>query len=307
MTPLHSPLRIGACARHTRQAMTHPPTGIEPAILEYYERVPEESRLEQGAFQLEQVRTRALIERHAPPAPAEVLDVGGAAGAYALWLAERGYTVHLLDAVPRLVEEAHRRSAAAPRGLASCRVADARSLPAASQSVSLVLLLGPLYHLVDAADRATALREAARVLRPGGVLVAAGISRWASALDGLARDLYADERFMRIVERDLRDGQHRNPTERPDYFTTAYFHRPEELGGEVAAAGLDVRGVYGIEGPAWLFPDITARLADRERRGALLHICRLLESEPSVVGCSAHLLAVGQKPPGGDEEVILGL
>ena len=103
-------------------------TGIDPAVTDYYERVPEESRLEQGAFQLEQLRTRELIERHAPPPPAEVLDVGGAAGAYALWLTECGYTVHLLDVVPRLVQEARRRSEAAARGLASCRVADARSL-----------------------------------------------------------------------------------------------------------------------------------------------------------------------------------
>src|SRR5687768_8114853 len=272
-----------------------PVTGFDPVIADYYERAAEESRLEQGAFQLEEIRTRELIDRHIPPPPADVLDVGGAAGAYALWLSERGYTVHLLDAAPRLVQEARLRSEASPRPLASCRVADARSLPVESESVSLVLLLGPLYHLVDAADRATAVREAARVLRPGGVLIAAGISRWASALDGLARDLFADERFTRIVDDDLLDGQHRNPTERLDYFTTAYFHRPEELGAELANAGLEVRGLYGIEGPAWILPDIAARLEDPGRRAALLRICRLLESEPAVIGCSAHLLAVGQK------------
>src|ERR1043166_7436835 len=93
-----------------KRVTTQPMTGIDPAVTEYYERAPEESRLEQGAFQLEQVRTRELIERHAPPPPATALDVGGAAGAYAFWLAERGYAVHLIDAVPRLVEEARRRS-----------------------------------------------------------------------------------------------------------------------------------------------------------------------------------------------------
>lgn len=275
--------------------MTQPPEGIDQDVSDYYERAPEESRLEQGAFQLERVRTQELIERHAPPPPAEVLDVGGAAGAYALWLAERGYTVHLIDAAPRLVDEARRRSDAAVHRLASGRVADARSLPVASESVSLVLLLGPLYHLGDAADRAAALREAARVLRPGGVLIAAGISRWASALDGLARDLFADERFERIVAGDLRDGQHRNPTERLDYFTTAYFHRPEELRAELADAAFAVLGVYAVEGPAWILPDISMRLEDPARRAALLRVCRLLESEPSLLGCSAHLLAVGQK------------
>jgi ubiquinone/menaquinone biosynthesis C-methylase UbiE len=276
--------------------MTRPPTGVERAILEYYDRAAEESRLEQGAFQLERARTRELIERHAPPPPADVLDIGGAAGSYALWLAELGYIVHLLDAVPRLVEEAQRRSATALRGLASCRVADARSLPVPEATMSLVLLLGPLYHLVDADDRATALREAARVLRPGGILLAAGISRWASALDGLARDLFEDDRFMRIVEQDVQDGQHRNPTERLDYFTTAYFHRPEELRAEVADAGLEVCGLYGIEGPGWILPDVPARLADPGRRSAFLRICRLLETEFSLVGCSAHLLAAGRKP-----------
>ena len=65
-----------------------------------------------------------------------------------------------------------------------------------------------------------------RVLKPGGQLFAAAISRWASALDGLARDLFQDPRFAAIVERDLREGQHRNPTERLDYFTTRTFIAP---------------------------------------------------------------------------------
>ena len=274
-----------------------PPAGFDPAIAAYYDRAPEESRLEHGAFRLEAARTRELIERHAPPPPATVLDVGGAAGAYAFWLAERGYAVHLVDAVPRLVAEARRLSARAPHALASCRVGDARALAFADGAAALVLLLGPLYHLVDAADRHAALREAARVLRPGGVLIAAGISRWASALDGLARDLLGDADFASIVERDVRDGQHRNPTGRLDYFTTAYFHRPEDLRAEARRAGLTVEGLYGVEGPGWILPDLADRWGDPERRAALLHVARLLEAEPSVLGCSAHLLAVGRKGP----------
>ena len=193
-----------------------PSDGFDRVITDFYERTPEEVRLKHGPFQLEEARTRDLIQRFAPPPPGTVLDVGGAAGAYALWLAEAGYAVHLLDAVPRLVAEAERRSAAAERPLISCRVGDARGLDVPGETVDVVLLLGPLYHLTDAADRAHSLQETARVLRPGGWLFAAAISRWASALDGLARDLLQDPRFALIVEHDLRDGQHRNPTERLD-------------------------------------------------------------------------------------------
>ncbi len=276
--------------------MDKQPPEFDSTIAEYYRQAPEECRLEEGAFLLEFIRTRELIERHAPAAPATVLDIGGAAGAYALWLAEAGYTVHLIDPVPRLVAEAQRRSAAHPRPLASCRVGDARRTNFPDAFADIVLLLGPLYHLTDAQDRARALDEAARVLKPGGRLFAAVISRWASALEGLACDLFQDPQFAAIVEQDVRDGQHRNPTGRLDYFTTAYFHRPEDLRAEVLAAGLRIEGFYGVEGPGWILPDVGARLEDAHRRADLLRVARTLESEPSLLGMSAHLLLAAQKP-----------
>lgn len=269
---------------------------LDPSIIKYYQNWPEEERLQQGPFILEELRTREVIERFAPKPPATVLDVGGAAGAYALWLADTGYTVHLVDAVPRLVSEAERRSAGRSRPLASCRVGDARALDFGDEGADIVLLLGPLYHLTDAGDRARALSEARRVLKRGGRLFAAGISRWASMLDGLSRDLLQDPGFTAIVERDVREGQHRNPTGRLDYFTTAYFHHPDELRAEVSASGLSFEGLYGLEGPGWFLADIEARLADPRRRADLLRVARLLEAEPSVIGISAHLLAVARKP-----------
>jgi ubiquinone/menaquinone biosynthesis C-methylase UbiE len=270
--------------------------GIDPAILDFYGRAPEESRLQYGPARLEELRTRELIERHAPAPPVTVFDVGGAAGVYAFWLAERGYTVHLVDASPRLVDEARRRNESATQKLASGRTGDARQLPFENSTADVVLLLGPLYHLVNSADRNRALREAARVLVPGGVLIAAAISRWASALDGLSRDLMSDPAFASIVARDLTDGQHRNPTDRLDYFTTAYFHRPEDLRAEVESAGFKVKGVYGIEGPAWLLSDLDARWADEERRNTVLRVARLLEEVPDAVSCSAHMLVVAHTP-----------
>jgi ubiquinone/menaquinone biosynthesis C-methylase UbiE len=275
---------------HADAAMT-----VDPAIRDYYERVPEETRLELGS-QLERDRTQELILRHAPPAPAVVLDVGGAAGVYAFWLAERGYEVHLIDATPRLIDVARARNEQATARLASCRVGDARALDASGDAASLVLLLGPLYHLVRADDRRAALREALRVLRPGGSLVAAGISRWASTLDGLSRELLRDPVFSHIVERDLADGNHLNPTDHVHYFTTAYFHRPDELKQEVVDAGFDAVQLYGIEGPGWILPDFVDRWSDPKRREILLRVARTLESEPAVIGCSAHLLVVGRKP-----------
>jgi len=265
-------------------------------VLAYYEKFPEESRLSSKGSGLELERTLDILSRVLPKAPARVLDVGGAAGVYSLWLADRGYEVHLVDASPRLVEEARRRSAASSRPIASLAVGDARRLPREDGSVDAVLLMGPLYHLTDASDRLLALREAFRVLAPRGVLVAAAISRCASALDGLARRLSVDPRFVAIRDRDLADGQHRNQTEDLNYFTTAYFHRPEDLVQEIAATGFAGAQVLGVEGPGWILPDLEARWKDAALKRDLLDVARALESVPSIQGASAHLLGLGRKP-----------
>jgi ubiquinone/menaquinone biosynthesis C-methylase UbiE len=268
---------------------------IPKEITRYYQEVAEEGRLAGGPSQLEFARTKELVLRHLSLPPATVLDVGGAAGAYALWLAERGYQVHLIDPVPRLVDEARRRSEASPHRICTCQVGDARELTFGDGVADGVLLLGPLYHLTDPAERLRALREVYRVLRPGGLMFGAAISRCASALDGVARDLFADPSFAAIVQQDLEQGQHRNETDNWDYFTTAYFHRPDELQAEVVSVGFNCRAVLGIEGPGWILPDFDERWADPRKREDLLRVARALEREVSVVGFSAHLLAVGSK------------
>lgn len=271
------------------------PEGLDPAIASYYERSPEETRLLRGVYRVEAERTREILTRFAPPPPATVLDVGGGAGAYSLWLAARGYTVHLIDAVSRLVEVARREAETAGLTLASAKVGDARNLEVASGSADCVLLLGPLYHLPERTDRHRVLTEAVRVLRPNGVLVAACITRWAPILDGIAHDYLADPDFVSIMEADLESGQHRNPTGDLNYFTTAYFHTPEEFRAELQTTGMEVIGLYGLEGPAVLLGDLDERWSDPRMRTDVIRVARQLESVPSLLGLSPHVLGVARK------------
>jgi SAM-dependent methyltransferase len=274
---------------------------VDPDVVWHYELGMEADRLETWG-RLERVRTQELLARHLPPAPATVLDVGGGPGVHAVWLAEQGYAVHLLDPLELHVAQARELSARTPGvPLAGAEVGDARALPAADGSADAVLLLGPLYHLTEADDRRRALSEARRVLRPGGVLAAAAISRFAPSIDGLLKAFLLDPAFEAIVESSMRDGRHRNPERRREWFTTAYFHRPDELADEVRAAGFALEALVAVEGIGTFLADAAnAWLDDPVRREPLLRAIRRVEAEPALVGASPHVLAVGRASAAAD-------
>lgn len=273
---------------------------LDADIATHYAQGVERERLTTWGL-LEAVRTREMLDRFLPSPPAVVWDVGGAEGAYALPLARSGYVVHLVDPVPAHVAAARAAAAAeASSPSASAEVGDARALPAGDGTVDAVLLLGPLYHLVERRDRAQALAESLRVLRPGGRLLAAAISRFASSFDALRLGDYADPDFERIVEDDLRDGIHRNPrvADKPQWFTLSYFHTCDELRDEVRGAGFVDVDVLAVEGIGAGF-DLHDALHQPGTRDAVLRRIRRLEREPTLMGASPHLMAIATKPPAG--------
>ncbi len=264
---------------------------LDPDIERYYDiEWEEDDRLRNGLGQLELVRTQELVRRHLPPGSHRILDVGGGGGVHAEWLVEDGHAVHLVDPVPRHVEQAMARLGGQERF--SGAVGDARKLDAEDGSFDAVFLFGPLYHLIEPADRAATWDEATRVCRPGGMIFAAAISRFASLISGLASGAMWMPDFREIVYRDLADGQHRNALGR-DYFTTAFFHHPDELRREAETAGIDVVDVFGVEGVAGAMPHLERDWEDAERRAEIIEAARAIETEPSLLGVGPHILLVG--------------
>jgi SAM-dependent methyltransferase len=258
----------------------------------YYEQGEEVDRLDEPAGQVEFLRTTEVLSEHLPLAPAVVADVGGGPGRYSLWLAGLGYDVHHRDLVPLHVEQLRGSDRG---GRVDSAVADARALDLPDASVDAVLLLGPLYHLAARTDRVQALAEARRVGRPGALVVAAVISRWAPRLDGvLTQRLYREHPQIReLVVVAETDGL--LPPLFPGSFT-GNTHRPDDLREEVAAAGLVVEDLVGVEGMSFAVADLGERLADPVDREVVLEAARAVQRVPELLGLSQHLLAVARVP-----------
>ena len=207
-----------------------------------------------------------------------------------LALADVPHQVRLIDPVPL-----HREQAKAD-GRFSVAPGDARSLAEADGSYDAVLLLGPLYHLTERTDRVRALAEARRVTRPGGIVAAAVISRYASTLDGFFRAFIDQPGFAALMTGDLNTGQHRNPGAEPGLFTTAYFHDAAGIAGEITDSGLRLHDLLPVEGLLHWAPGLQDRLSDPAQRQLILNTLAAMEHDPAITGATGHLLAIGQHP-----------
>ncbi len=263
-------------------------------ITDYYDQGREQNRLTVGGGHLELLRSQEIVLCYLPKPPAVVLDIGGGAGIYAFWLAELGYTVHLIDLIPLHIEQANATTTNHP--LASATVGDARHVNFPDASADAVLLFGPLYHLTERADRIQTLREAWRLLKPSGLLFAATISRFASLMDGLKQGYIADDRFAELTAQDLVDGQHRNPTGQHGYFTTAFFHHPDEIQAEVTEAGYNLQAAIAVESVGSFINNFDTLWENPTLRERLLQFIRAVEREPAVLGATGHMITVGRKP-----------
>ncbi len=257
------------------------------ALQDYYAALGEVDRLSRTAVgRLEYVRTRELLEPVLPKSGL-VVDVGGGTGVHAAWIASERRPVHVIDPVPAHV------ATAVQHPWVTAALGDARRLDLQAGVASGVLLLGPLYHLPARSDRVQALREAARVVKPGGVVAAAAIARHASLLDFASRGLLDQNRLARIRQT-LASGVH----DAALGFTEAWFHRVEDLQAELVEAGLVDVSVTGIEGPAYLIlktAEEAGNVSD-ELFASALALARVTATDPDVLSVGSHLLATGRCP-----------
>ena len=271
-------------------------------IYDFYNNGAEIGRLERGLGVVEFYRTKEILSRYIDTGKV-IYDIGGGIGMYAAWLAKMGNEVHLIELAESAVEYAKANMMQDCHFIAE--TGDARHINRPDESADVVLLMGPLYHLRDREDRLKTLRESLRVLKKGGLLVAAGISKfssmtWALSVYGEKKnenlvEFLDDPVFFNMIKGEMTTGDHIRPKEYPKFIAESYFTTAEEMKEEIAEVGFTVEKAIAVEGCIWFTPHREEKWADEASRERLMDIVRITESEPEMMGMSPHFLVLARK------------
>jgi ubiquinone/menaquinone biosynthesis C-methylase UbiE len=239
--------------------------------------------------------TLRALRQYLPPPPARVLDCGGGPGRFAIALSEQGYEVTLFDLSAGNLRLAGEKAAEAGIKIARYEHGSATDLSRfADGSFDAVLLMGPLYHLLDQENRVQALSEARRVLVPGGPLFAAFITRYASLRYAAAHDVSwpqtEPDAFQSLLERGLLP-----PRGEPGSRFVAAFAHPKEVPPLLREAGFEITTLLGVEGLVSMIEDGVNQLQGKEWQH-WVDINAQVAPDPSIHGCVEHLLAIAVKP-----------
>lgn len=276
--------------------------GIDEKVLEGYNLGAERNRLRTDLGLIEFERTKELLKEFLPPAPAVVYDIGGGYGEYSWWLASLGYKVHLFDLAETNIKMSAELSREYPNvSLEACEVCDAREIHRPDKSADAVLLMGPLYHIVERGERILAIQECKRLLKEGGTLFTAAITPyatllWATTVFGTGNNrLLEDEGFLKMVERELCDGEHIKPDGGAySGIGRSHFHSADELRKELLQGGFGKTEIHGVVGGAWLAPNLDELWKDASAREALMKTVRLLDGKEDIIGLSTHILGISK-------------
>ena len=265
----------------------------------YYDQIAEHEweRLEHHRIEFA-ITLRALRE-YLPPASLAVIDIGGGPGRYAIALAQRGDQVTLLDLSQKCLDLARVKAKEARVQLAGYVHGNATDLSEfANESFDVALLMGPLYHLLEPAERFRAVSEARRVLKSSGLILATLITRTAPIRYAALNDPQWLVKERERIDSFMSDGVYRAPSPGGG-FTDAYFAHPADITPLFDEAGFQQLALLACEGIVsqidrhlnLLSGDLWEQWVDLNYRFA---------SDLTVHGTAEHLLYIGKKTDNGD-------
>ncbi|MCD2349041.1 MULTISPECIES: class I SAM-dependent methyltransferase [Clostridium] len=255
-------------------------------IEDYYKGYDEWNRLERHKIEFE--ITKRYLNTYVTEG-ARVFDIGGGPGRYSIYLAKRGHKVVLLDLVQKHIDIAKIKASENNVKIEKYICDDALNISEYNLGkFDVVLIMGPLYHLIHEVDRKKVVEDALKFLKKEGILIASFISAYAPIIDEFkcSENIETADEVMKYLKDGINDAE--------AGFTSAYFIKPEEAKNFMESFNLKELSFAGIEGIGGLIENKLKELPS-EQFDRVINILYELSNDPHIFGSSEHYLYVGKK------------
>lgn len=260
-------------------------------VVESYENYKEEERLTtNNSRKIEFITTIRALDGLFPP-EAKILDCAAGTGVYSFYFAEKGNKITATDITPRHIEYINNKLKSNPCDI-SAAVLDATDLSRYRDEVfDVVLCMGPFYHLTEKRQREKCLLECLRVLKKGGFLAIAYISRFFVFPYVATSELkYLNSNLSKALI-DTGVLKHDDPD---CFWTDTYYATPEEMVQLYNDYHLQLIDHFAQDGISPMLKDKIDSLNESQFKiwcDYHYSVCR----EKSMIGASNHVMIVGRK------------
>ena len=237
--------------------------------------------------------TCRMLDRYIKPGD-KILDIGGGPGRYTFYLAEKGCDATLFDLSPGNIKFAEEKSVELNLPVnticGDARIAD-NLLDNKNNQYDHVLLMGPMYHLLEESDRITAVNSALNLLKSGGVIFVSFINLFAGMIYFMKQ---APEQIINEFEVKYLNDMLARKSYIGDAFTKAMFTEQSEILPFMSRFSLEKLHLFGQE-------SITSPCENnimsqsKEIIDLWLDLCEKLWEREDLLSWSEHLMYVGRK------------
>ena len=264
-------------------------------IKNYYKKFNEKDRLiNDNSGKLEYEMTMRILSKYLPK-EAKILDLGGAAGVYSFPLAELGYEVYLADLSEDLINQAKEQNENKTNKIKSCDVVNAIDLNIyENEQFDVVLLFGPLYHLLEESERKQCLNEVNRVLKKDGIIFASFIPYLSGSIAIIDRyfrhpeqvneknlnEVFKTGKFNNMVDKGFQEGYYPTSKEIEELFDICNFEK------------IDIKSIRGI---GYEREDNIYNITDKQVFDKIMELIEQTSNNKEIIEMCGHAMYIGKR------------
>lgn len=254
----------------------------EENLIKYYNKFNEDKRLTHRHGIVEYITAKKYIDKYIKP-NSKIIDIGAGTGKYSIALYNEGHDVTAIELIKHNLMTLKKNC----KEITSYQGNAINLSKEKDNTYDLVLLFGPLYHLINFEDKVKALKEAKRILKPNGIIM---ISYYMNEY-AIIKHGFIENNILESKQNNEFDSTYHITPKDTDLYSMV---RLEDIDLLNKTVGLKRLEIISQDGPSDYIRPIINKM-DNDTFNEYINYHLTICSRPELLGASSHVLDIVTK------------